>query len=134
MKTKSRYVLVAAFCVGALSAGAASAASYKSMCINFCYVPDASWFRKQDVTAVKLSVYDSSNSSELGAKVCVRNWNSTAASCGAWGYSGVAFSGNKDVSLPLTAWSSATAADFGYVYLAGIPNGSDVRCIEYTHP
>lgn len=141
MKLQSRNVFLVAFCAsflgcaGFLNAGVASAASYKTaFCSrNKCFVPDASWFRKQDVTTVKVSVVDLSTVEQVTVKACVRNWTETSVSCGNQVTSGNSFLGNTDLYPPLSQWASGNAADFGYISITD-DNNTEVLGVEYIKP
>ncbi|WP_437937366.1 hypothetical protein [Sorangium sp. So ce341] len=98
-----------------------------------CPVTDDDRFRKHDITTLNIHGYNggisvSGGSAEVEASTCVTFFGSTGGSCST--SVNTTGNGNYTLSPPLTFWTSAHAADFGYIRVKLPPKGSNPSSVR----
>ncbi len=90
--------------------------NYSTLSIRLiCDIEDTDRFSKQEITTLNIHVRDNSSTASIYAKACYTMYNGTGGSCGSTVSSGGAFTGEKVLRVPLTAWTNSTSAQMGYV-------------------
>ena len=90
--------------------------STQSMVI-LCAVSDTDRFLKENITTLNLHGYDDHTGVGAQAMACRSLWSATGGSCGSMAITSNPFLGNFTLSPSLSQWTSATRADFGYIFL-----------------
>lgn len=80
-----------------------------------CDIEDSDRFSKQNITTLNVHVYDGSTTTSVSAKACVTVFNGWGGSCGSTVSTGNAFTGEATLQPPMTVWTAANFAQFGYV-------------------
>lgn len=85
--------------------------------VFLCAVSDTDRFLKENVNTLNIHGLDNHSAATASAMACRSLWATSGGSCGAMASTGSASFGDFTLSPSLSQWSSATTADFGYVYL-----------------
>jgi hypothetical protein len=87
--------------------------------VALCPIVDSDYLLKQNLTRVNVHVRDGHGSASARALLCESNYTTAGGACSAPASSGDSFVGNTTLSPSTTnVWSTATAAYFGYIYVA----------------
>ncbi len=98
----------------------------------YCSLDDDSDFRVGDIQTLNVHGYDAMSNVTVSARTCITRWNSWSGTCAGSGYSGTSYVGSYGLSLPLTEFTTANAADFSYVHVSLPPGGNSVSGYFYA--
>jgi hypothetical protein len=87
--------------------------------VALCPIQDTDYLLKENLDTVNVHVRDGNGSASARALLCEGNYTVAGGACSAASSSGNGFVGNTTLSPSTSgAWSTATRAYFGYVYVA----------------